>query len=180
MRSCQARRRRPRSFDHRSAAHPRRLQRLSDLLDIVPLRTGERQRHIPPLARPGTRARVAVRFCHDYRVSHPAAAEDITSPTVTVWKSIDFDRSVAELADEECPDGRPTHGAAMARSLSSEAARPEGRLQRAAKYAADTGIEFRVQDSTRVGGAVPQTALVPFATRHFRSRLLNFAVYSLE
>ena len=43
------------------AAHPPRLQRLGDLLDVVPLRAGERQRHIPPPPRPCARVRAAVR-----------------------------------------------------------------------------------------------------------------------
>ena len=50
------------------AAHTPRLQRLGDLFHVVPLRTGERQRHIPPP--PVSRARAAVRSRHDYRVSH--------------------------------------------------------------------------------------------------------------
>ena len=47
------------------AAHPQRCERTGDLFDIVPLRTGERQRHIPPPFRPGTRARAAIRSRHD-------------------------------------------------------------------------------------------------------------------
>lgn len=47
------------------AAHPLRPQFLSDLLDIAPLRAGERQRHIPPPPRPSARVRAAVRSRHD-------------------------------------------------------------------------------------------------------------------
>ena len=45
-----------------------------DLPDEVPLRPGERQCHIPPP--PGMLTGTAARFRHDYRVSHPAAAEN--------------------------------------------------------------------------------------------------------
>ena len=46
-------------------AHPPRLQRTGDLLDVGSLSAGERQRHIPPPPRPGTQARAAVRSRHD-------------------------------------------------------------------------------------------------------------------
>ena len=58
------------------AAHSLCLQRRGDLPDAVPLRVGERQRHSPPPLRPGIRVRTAVGCRHDYRASHPAAAED--------------------------------------------------------------------------------------------------------
>ena len=44
-------------------AQPPRLQRLRDLLHVVPLRPGERQRHIPPPPQPAARA--AIPLCHD-------------------------------------------------------------------------------------------------------------------
>ena len=55
-------------------------QRRGDLPDVVSLRAGERQRHIPPPRRAGIRVRTAVGCRHDYRVSHPVAAEDPVSP----------------------------------------------------------------------------------------------------
>jgi sigma-B regulation protein RsbU (phosphoserine phosphatase) len=58
---------------HGNSAPPR-LQRLGDLPGVVPLRPGERQRHIPPP--PGMLTRTAARFRHDYQVSHPTAAGD--------------------------------------------------------------------------------------------------------
>ena len=71
------------------AAHPPRLQRPGDLLDVVPLRAGERQRHIPPPPRPGTRVRAAVRSRHDYQVSPTwPPAEDPIASNGTVRKGI--------------------------------------------------------------------------------------------
>jgi hypothetical protein len=55
-------------------------QRRGDLPDVVSLRAGERQRHIPPPRRAGIRVRTAVGCRHDYRVSHPVDAEDPVSP----------------------------------------------------------------------------------------------------
>jgi hypothetical protein len=69
------------------AAHPPRLQRLGDLPDVVPLRAGERQRHIPPPS--GMLTRIAARFRHDYQVSHPAAAEDPEPITPCDYLEID-------------------------------------------------------------------------------------------
>ena len=56
------------------------LQRRGGLPDVVSLRAGERQRHSPPPPRPGIRVRTAVGCRHDYRVSHPVAAEDPVPP----------------------------------------------------------------------------------------------------
>ena len=52
------------------AAHPPRLQRRSDLPHVVPLRPGERQRHIPPPPWPGIWARAAIPSRHATRVCH--------------------------------------------------------------------------------------------------------------
>ena len=51
-------------------AHPPRLQRRGDLPHVVPLRAGERQRHIPPPPRPSPPARQVIRARHDTRVCH--------------------------------------------------------------------------------------------------------------
>ena len=72
------------------AAHPPRLQRLGDLLDVVPLRAGERQRHIPPPPRPSARARAAARSRHDYRVSHRPPQK--TPPHHTQRDCLEIDR----------------------------------------------------------------------------------------
>ena len=56
------------------------LQRRGGLPNVVSLRAGERQRHSPPPPRPGIRVRTAVGCRHDYRVSHPVAAEDPVPP----------------------------------------------------------------------------------------------------
>ena len=47
------------------AAHSPCLQRLGDLFDVIPLRSGERQCHIPPPPWPGTGTRTAAGSCHD-------------------------------------------------------------------------------------------------------------------
>ncbi len=56
-------------------AHSSRRQRTGDLLDVVPLHGGKRQRHIPPPRRPGTRPCAAVRSRHDIKSSTDRAGE---------------------------------------------------------------------------------------------------------
>ena len=54
-------------------AQPPRLQRTGDLLDVVPLRPGERQRHIPPPPQPGTRAAIPSRHDGQSPTRRPAS-----------------------------------------------------------------------------------------------------------
>jgi hypothetical protein len=47
------------------AAHPPRLQHRCDLSNVVPLRPGERQSHVPPPIRYGSVVRASVYSRHD-------------------------------------------------------------------------------------------------------------------
>ena len=66
------------------APHPPRLQCHGDLLDVLPLLPGERQRHIPPATVPGTRARAAVPSRHATRVCHQPGPGKHHRPSPTV------------------------------------------------------------------------------------------------
>jgi hypothetical protein len=71
-----------------------------------------------------------------------------------------------------CKNDRPPTG------VWPESARAEALLLMTAKGVADAVMEVSPPGPLEVGGAVPQTALIPLVTRHYTSRLPNFATHS--
>jgi hypothetical protein len=133
-------------------------------------------RPMPPAPRPGTRVRAAVRSCHE-----------AGSPTDRRRRPVPL-HSGAALHPKVMPvhgRGVPRNGTARSwridgtqASAQPEAARAEGRLPTGSQRRCPHSDGGQLPGPLEVGGAVPQTALIPVVTWAVFAWLPDFATYS--